>query len=238
MTDQPVLVSNTTLAEALLALQADLPVVAKRQTAKVETTKGPGYTYKYAGLAAVMSAILPRLNRLGLVFIARPSMVEGRFVLCCELVHVASGERLEAQYPITAAPNAPAQAIGSAISYGRRYCLTALTGVVAEEDDDGRAASARYDDDDQQAFSRRREPSEDLERRKKRLFALYGEVGPKERGERLADLSEHLGRPVTSSNDLDADDVELAIAALEKRKREQRAAARQPSSGEGGKSDA
>lgn len=218
-----------TLAEALLALQADLPTVSKRQTANTGS-----YSYKYAGLSSVMSALLPRLNRLSLLFVARPAMLEGRFVLCCELVHVPTGEKLVAEYPITAAPNAPAQAIGSAISYGRRYSLCAMVGLVAEDDDDGRAASARYEEPEPQ----RARPPEDLERRKKRLFALYNETGPKERDERLADLSNHVGRPVKSSNDLDADDVELAIAALEKRQREQRAAARQLPSGEGGKSDA
>jgi ERF superfamily len=213
-----------TLAEALLALQSDLPTVAKRQTARVESQKG-GYSYKYAGLQAVTAAILPRLNALGLVFTARPTLVDGRPVLTAELWHAPTGERLTAEYPLTVAANAPAQAIGSAISYGRRYCLTAMVGVVAEDDDDGRAASARYDEPDR-ARDRRQDrsgPDEPAARgmsqpQQRRMMQLFSQAGYKDdRSGRLAYVNALLGegRTVTSASELTLDEAGLVIATLE-----------------------
>lgn len=209
------------LAEALLILQADLPTVAKRQTAKVETSKG-SYSYKYAGLQAVSSAILPRLNQLGLVFIARPTLDEGRPVLLCELIHVASGERMPAEYPIAVAPIAPAQAIGSAISYGRRYCLCAMVGVVAEEDDDGRAASMRYDED--REASRRREPqgrrvqngADELadEVTLRGMFADLNGAGYREKEVQLGLICSAIGRQIESRKELTRGEVAAVRRAL------------------------
>lgn len=127
-----------TLAAALAALQADLPTIAKSETANVQT-KQSSYSYSYAGLASITEAIMPRLTRVGLSFTAAPTFQGDRFVLRCTLLHV-SGEREEALYPLPT--SGTPQAIGSAITYGRRYTLCAMTGVAPEDDDDGAAAEA------------------------------------------------------------------------------------------------
>jgi hypothetical protein len=206
VTDAP-----ASLAEALLIMQRDLPTVAKRQTATTAT-----YSYKYAGLSSVMSALLPRLNRLGLLFVARPLMSEGKFILACELLHVATGEKLVAEYPITAAANAPAQAIGSAISYGRRYSLCAMVGLVAEEDDDGRAASARYDEPEPPRRERAPRPPKGIsEPQLRKIMALMNQAGMVEREQRLRYCSEVAGRPLSSSNDLTQQEAGQVIETLE-----------------------
>ena len=56
-------------------------------------------------------------------------------VLAHESGEWISGELL---LPLT---KADAQGVGSAITYGRRYGLAAIVGIVADEDDDGNAAS-------------------------------------------------------------------------------------------------
>jgi ERF superfamily len=61
-------------------------------------------------------------------------------VLAYSLVH-ASGEREDGIYPLTG--GAP-QEQGSAITYARRYCLCAVTGVAADADDDGQAAQTAH----------------------------------------------------------------------------------------------
>jgi hypothetical protein len=55
------------------------------------------------------------------------------------LQHVPSGESISATAPVPLAKNDP-QGAGSAITYGRRYALGMLLGLVAEEDDDAQAA--------------------------------------------------------------------------------------------------
>lgn len=130
MTDQP-----DTLAAALALVQAKLPKVGKSRTANVGS-----YSYSYADLAQISQAILPLLGAAGLAWITRPTLThDGRLVLAYALVHGRSGEREEGTYPLP--QNGSPQELGSAITFGRRYCLTAVTGVAAEQDDDdGRAA--------------------------------------------------------------------------------------------------
>lgn len=140
MSDRP-----TTLAAALAQLQADLPDVGKGNTAEVQgTTKGGQpfkYKYKYADLADVSKAILPKLGPLGLSWITRPTITEaGKFVLAYELLHV-SGDSRTGEYPLQLGTP---QEMGSAITYARRYALCSVTGVAPEsDDDDGAHASQR-----------------------------------------------------------------------------------------------
>jgi hypothetical protein len=133
-------VSDTTpktLAAALVALQANMPRINKGETAKVQSTKG-SYSYTYADLADVSAQLLPVMSEVGLAFTARPTMQDGRFVLAYSLMH-ASGEREDGFYPLP--DSGTPQAIGSAITYARRYCLLSVTGAAPDnEDDDGKAA--------------------------------------------------------------------------------------------------
>jgi hypothetical protein len=125
------------LFAALAVLQADLPKIAKGETAQVKSDKG-NYSYKYADLADVSQHILPRLSAVGLAFTSRPTLIDGQFVLAYSLTHL-SGEREDGVYPLpsTGSP----QQIGSAITYARRYSLCAVTGAAPDSDDDDAAGA-------------------------------------------------------------------------------------------------
>lgn len=118
---------------ALADLQTQLPHIAKDNTAKVPTKTGGGYVYKYADLAQISREVLPLLGKLGLSFTSRPTLREARLVLVYELRHI-SGELIEGEYPLPA--NGSPQEIGGAITYARRYCLCAVTGVAPDDDDE------------------------------------------------------------------------------------------------------
>lgn len=124
---------HETLAAALAAFQAELPVVEQGSTAKVQTQKGPGYSFKYADLADVSARVLPVLGRHGLAWMTRPTMSDGAFILVYELRH-ESGETVEGVYPLPG-PTTPAQQLGGAITYARRYALCAVTGVAPGGDE-------------------------------------------------------------------------------------------------------
>ena len=133
--------STDNLAAALARVQAKLPHVGKDKTAQVKSEKG-SYSYSYADLADITQALVPLLASEGLAWSARPTVEGDRFVLAYSLMHGASGEREDGAYPLPDPTRATAQQVGSAITYGRRYCLTAVTGLaVGGEDDDGAAAS-------------------------------------------------------------------------------------------------
>lgn len=124
-----------TLAAALAELQTQLPPIKKDETANAGT-----YSYSYADLAQITERIMPLLGKVGLSFIAKPTLVDGKFVLAYSLLH-ESGDREDGQYPLGTGTH---QQLGSAITYARRYCLCAVTGVApSDDDDDARAAAHR-----------------------------------------------------------------------------------------------
>lgn len=129
MTDKP------GLAAALAAFQAELPRVAKGAAVDAGT-----YTYTYAELDEVSAAVLPMIAKHGLSFSAKPTLNQaGRFVLAYTLRH-ASGERDDGEWPLP--DKGSPQQLGGHITYARRYCLLAVTGVApGGEDDDGKEAS-------------------------------------------------------------------------------------------------
>lgn len=129
-----------TLAAALVELQAALPSVTKGKKASVKTDSGM-YTYDYADLAAITAELLPKLAGVGLSFSAKPTVQDGAFVLVYTLRHT-SGESDSGVYPLPDPGKTKPQALGSAITYARRYALCSITGLAPEsDDDDARAAN-------------------------------------------------------------------------------------------------
>jgi len=122
-----------TLHEALRILQHDLPQVGKDNEA--DTGK---YKYRYADLPTIHDLVLPLLSDLGLTWTTAPTTLDGAAVLHYRLEHYL-GDAVEGFYPLGSTTQAP-QALGSAITYARRYALLAVTGI-APADDDGKAAS-------------------------------------------------------------------------------------------------
>lgn len=124
--------TTQTLTQALTAFQADLPRVELDAT-------NPHFKSKYASLGSVTKAVLPKLAEYGFAFSVGSFVDNGLLVVDAHLLH-ESGESRSLQFPIA---DTNPQKIGSALSYARRYALSALTGVVADEDDDGNAASQK-----------------------------------------------------------------------------------------------
>jgi hypothetical protein len=120
---------------AFAAFQADLPAITKGARGQVQGRRD----YRYADLADVSAKVLPALGRYGLSFSARPTMQDGRFVLAYALRHESGKGEDVGTWPLTESSNS--QAMGSAITYARRYCLCAVTGVAPEDDDDDAAAA-------------------------------------------------------------------------------------------------
>lgn len=93
---------------------------------------------KYASLSNILDAIEEPLQKAGLVVLQFPSG-EG---LVTQLVHT-SGQYMRALYTMPVKEQNNPQAVGSAITYARRYALAAVLSLNIDEDDDGNAASQR-----------------------------------------------------------------------------------------------
>jgi ERF superfamily len=124
------------LNKALAAVQATIPHVAKSEKADAGS-----YSFDYADLTAVTAAILPLLGKHGLAFTAMPSTDnDGRLVLDYALTH-ESGQERAAQFPLwmLIPERVKAQQIGGYITFFRRYCLCAATGVAPGGEDNDAA---------------------------------------------------------------------------------------------------
>lgn len=128
---------SAALAAALAAVQAELPDVKKTRTANVENKEGRFlYSYAYADLADASAAILPILGKHGLAFTAFPGhRADGKFGLRYWLLH-SDGGSIEGFFEIP--DQGGMQLVGGRITYARRYCLCAVTGIAADEDVDAR----------------------------------------------------------------------------------------------------
>ncbi len=105
--------------------------------------KNPHLKNRYTTLAAIWDVIRNPLSENGLSVVQVVTTEPDGMFLLTRLMH-SSGQYIQAVYPITAGDSrgiSGAQAVGSALTYARRYSLTALVGVVSDDDDDGNAAS-------------------------------------------------------------------------------------------------
>lgn len=131
------------LADALAKASSKFPVIERGCTAKVRTKAGGEYSYDYADLDDVLRAVRGPLADNGLtlthdhVVHREPFAVETTAML----VH-SSGQFLKTSplYIPCDGTMAPAQLVGSACTYGRRYTTQAILGLSTEADDDGNGA--------------------------------------------------------------------------------------------------
>lgn len=108
-------------------------------TPAIKDSTNPHFKTRYADLANVWDACRKPLTDNGLsvtqTFVTKDTTV----LLVTTLRHIKGGTVVSELPVISKDPSNP-QALGSAITYMRRYALAAMIGVVAD-DDDGQAAS-------------------------------------------------------------------------------------------------
>lgn len=125
------------LYTALAMAQGEFPEIKKTKTAKVKgrTKSGKDYdfSYKYADLADILKATAPVRAKYGLGIIQR---VEKGF-LQTMLTH-EGGAWIDSTWEINIRQDN--QALGSDLTYYRRYQVAGLLGVASDEDDDGAGA--------------------------------------------------------------------------------------------------
>ena len=102
-------------------------------------TENPYFSSRYADLASIWDVIRKPLSDNGLCIIQQATTDKGTVTVHTTLLH-ESGEKISDTLVLPVAQPTP-QGYGSAITYARRYSLSAMVGVAAEADDDGNAAS-------------------------------------------------------------------------------------------------
>lgn len=143
--------SIANIGKALSLFQTKMEKVKK-------DSNNPYFKSKYASLSNILESIQLPMAESGLAF----SQLPDGDSLTTILIHPESGEFIQSSYSIKPIPEytkekdrdgnviyrgesyVSPQAIGSAVSYARRYALCSILGInVGDEDDDGNHASGK-----------------------------------------------------------------------------------------------
>ena len=118
--------SIAALAKALVAAQTEMG-------GAVKDAANPFFKSKYADLGSVIRAIKEPCSKHGLSYVQLPIRSENGVGVVTRLLH-ESGEWLEGEFTLPMVKNDP-QAAGSAITYARRYALSALFSIPQVDSD-------------------------------------------------------------------------------------------------------
>ena len=123
------------IAKAQCSLQSEIKDINK---------DAKGYGYKYTSLDALVKYLRPLLTKNGLSFMQMPKGDDSTVGLETIFMH-ESGEWIESSVyaPIADLKGMNTyQSIGSAITYLRRYSLSAFVGIASDEDNDASGTQA------------------------------------------------------------------------------------------------
>ena len=168
------------LFKSLAAFQQETPIIHK-------DTQGYGYTY--ADMSKIVETINPLMAKHKLGFY---QAVEGS-QLKTVIFHVGTGESIESQADIPQGVQLKGmndfQVLGSAITYLKRYSLSAMLGIVTDKDVDG--AGEQVKKDTKASTQNNEEEKQWLNRTKRNSDEITQEwddaVKAIERGDRTAD---------------------------------------------------
>ena len=127
----------SSLAKAMIKAQAAIVPASKDRL-------NPFTRSMYATLGSVVDSCRQALLNAGIWVTQYPVPVDGGesgsvIGLVTKLVHAESGE-WQASLLVMPVPKNDPQGFGSALTYARRYGLSAMVGIVTEDDDDGNGA--------------------------------------------------------------------------------------------------
>ena len=121
------------ISAALSAFQSELKQPELSKEVSVKTRTGGSYTFKYADLSTCVKAAAPTMSKNGLAI----TQIISNGTLVTMLTH-KSGQWFRSEIAI--GQPSDYQALGSAITYLKRYTYCAILGIVADTDDDANAA--------------------------------------------------------------------------------------------------
>ena len=142
-------------SESISELATALSIAQSQIGGAVRSSTNPFFKSSYADLGDVIKAIKEPLAQNGLSMIQMPitNLIEKSVGVSTRIIH-SSGEWIEGEFflPLT---KFDSQAVGSALSYSRRYGITSIL-MIPQTDDDANAASMKVDQTKVQAKSDQR----------------------------------------------------------------------------------
>ena len=198
------------LTAALATAQAELP-------AAIKGSVNPHLKNKYADINSVYTAIREVLPKHGLAVIQTMLPTDGSKAHVRTTLAHKSGQWIAGECVMPLDRQGGAQGMGSAITYARRYSLSAIVGVVTEEDDDGnaaqgRTAKAQVKEQRQQAKAANQNPPS--EQQMKALATILSKRHGDDRAAKLKEMESWTGRKLESCLALTKDEVSGYLDAI------------------------
>lgn len=157
------------LAAALAKFQSEV----KNPT---NSADNPFFKSKYAPLNEILNDVRPLLSKHGLSVLQSPGGDGNNITVTTLLMH-ESGEWIESQELVLKADKPTAQGAGSAITYARRYALSAVLGISSEDDDDGNHASGNNFNEKSKPVDIPQAKKKDETLEKAKLLTRIGQAG-------------------------------------------------------------
>lgn len=217
------------LAGALAEAQAEL-------SPAVKNAQNPHLKNRYADIAAVYEAIRETLPKHGLAVSQMVLPHENKARVRTLLMH-KSGQWIASECLMPIDGRGGPQGMGSAITYARRYSLSAIVGVVSEDDDDAEAAQGYQQGRPRQQYQQQRQqaqatqqprpqqtqgseqrPEGPSEAQLKAMMALFKECGIDVKEVRIKYTGDVIGRNVNSCSELTRAEASKVIDSLKKQK--------------------
>lgn len=123
---------NVELVKALVKAQSEM-------SNAVKGSSNPFFKNKYADLNSIREAVIPHLNKNGIVVLQPLVVIDGETYVKTLLLH-ESGQSIESLIKVIVSRQNDAQSQGSGITYARRYGLQSFV-CIGADDDDGNNAS-------------------------------------------------------------------------------------------------
>lgn len=130
---------------ALAKAQGAFQPIVKNRDVTIAMKAGGSYRFRYADLEEIIAKTRPALSANGLALIQTVEHGQQGPLLVCRLMHAQGGMIASEVSMPTARDLGDPKAFGAAITYLRRYMVTAMLGVAADDDldEDGQEAGNR-----------------------------------------------------------------------------------------------
>lgn len=219
------------LAKALSAAQGKITFALKDCTADMGVKGGKR---KYADLQAVIDAVKPALAENNLAYAQAVMPATDGIALRTTLMH-SSGEWIAGEIRLPNDRMGGIQGMGSALTYARRYALSAMVGVAPDEDDDGQAAQDAWKDKQTQRPAAQKsaqesaqktaqktaqkhettpQMSDELKAKAMEVWNALGAAGFQSPADRIHEIGRRLGKSIQRSSELTLDDCEAVLWSL------------------------
>ena len=99
----------------------------------------PHFRSKFTSLDSILETVRPIMAKHGLAITQLPEFRDGLAGVTTRIIH-KSGESTESTL-LLPLKDQSAQGVGSALTYARRYSISAVCGIASDEDEDGQQAS-------------------------------------------------------------------------------------------------